>query len=370
MNLDYSNNGDQLIGLEPSIFTLSDATSYREPSPQLPMADVVHDSARVDEQWSRPRDPKVMDWCENQGPWMDLRHRAVLKFLGEYANPETGEAWPSQDTIAAAFDTSRVTINKIFQELKHQGVFLEIRSGKAEGARHSHNIYVLAGVATGWLVTVAKDREKPAVLSPQARRMSNLRRQLADAVAIMQEHGIDTSRFIENGHNENSADRVNPSLLNTGELDELDALRAKGEAAISQLQDEVDDVEEAAVRRFIENGHNENSADRVNPSLLNTGELDELDALRAEGEAAIPQLRDEVNEAEEEAVHRFIENGHNENSADRVNTSLLNTGDMDHRDALDEEPLVNCDGCGYLRRCREGPDSLWRCYECRGREVG
>ena len=57
-----------------------------------------------------------MDWCENTGPWLPIKHRAVLKLIGEFADPSDRRRLAvSGHYCPDILGTSRQTINQICQ---------------------------------------------------------------------------------------------------------------------------------------------------------------------------------------------------------------------------------------------------------------
>ena len=156
---------------------------------QLPIVDIVHQTKLEEQsgpQW-RPRDPLVMAWCEETGPRLNLKHRAVLKYIGEFVTRESGEAWIAQETIANALNTNRVTVNQVTRELKRLRL-LSVRKEPQSDGRFPVNVYLLAGKTTGWLISEPQG-QKSAIQTPTT-RIAELEELLAAARHLLAENGI------------------------------------------------------------------------------------------------------------------------------------------------------------------------------------
>ena len=167
----------------------------------------------------RPRDREVMDWCENTGPWLPWKHRTLLKLIGEFADPSTGDAYPSQELLARILTTSRQTINKYCQELEELEVFTVDHQDRSSGD-WTYNVYHLAGFESGWAVTVPQAGKPYLLMSAVERQIHDLAQKLANAVQVMEDHGIDTSAFIVNPDEEDLPERVKFENATRGEEDE------------------------------------------------------------------------------------------------------------------------------------------------------
>ena len=130
----------------------------------------------------------VMAWCEETGPRLNLKHRAVLKYIGEFVSRESGEAWIAQETIAQALNTSRVTVNQVTRELERLGLLSVPKEPQSDG-RFPVNVYLLSGKTAGWLISELQG-QKSAIQTPAA-RIAELEELLAAAWHLFAEHGIE-----------------------------------------------------------------------------------------------------------------------------------------------------------------------------------
>lgn len=157
----------------------------------------------------RPRDPRVMMWAEETGPRLRPIHKAVLKFISEFADPDTGEGFPSQESIARATGYSRQAVSSACKELRDVGLLTwrheEARSSQPN-CKIYYNVYRLAGVDSGWAVVRGPD--EPGALSPTARAFVTLFSKLQQSVDLLEEHGVDVSAIIEDEDIKNLAHRV------------------------------------------------------------------------------------------------------------------------------------------------------------------
>ena len=172
------------------------ASDTHLPDPtQLPIVDVAHQTAgstvpASQGQTRRFKDPMVMDWGEKQGPRLNGICRAVFEKICEFVNPGTGEAFPSQETLAEALDVTRVTVNRAIQEiLRVRPVMMTARKVPRPDGKFTYNRYRMAGLEAEWQLTVPKG-EKSVVLSA-AQRHIQTGEKLLKALRMLEELGIE-----------------------------------------------------------------------------------------------------------------------------------------------------------------------------------
>ena len=141
-------------------------------------------------QLRRFRDPRVVAWGEEQGPRLNGTCRAVFSKMCEFVNPETGEAWPSQETLAEALDMSRVTVNRAIQEVNrvHPGM-MTVRQVPRPDGKFAFNVYRMNGLDSAWHVTTPKGRE--SVIQTPAKRIVELAGWLSQALRLLEANGIE-----------------------------------------------------------------------------------------------------------------------------------------------------------------------------------
>ena len=147
-----------------------------------------------EEQWTRPRDPRVMRYSEETGPWMPPLHRAVYKFVSEFCRPENGEAFPSQEHIGSVYGLSRPTIRKICDQIEAIGAWRIEKRPNARG--YLYNVYHFAGLASGWDVVVPKADKHEIFLTPSELTLLQMRRQLEEAMHRLVGAGITADDII------------------------------------------------------------------------------------------------------------------------------------------------------------------------------
>ena len=172
------------------------ASDTHLPDPtQLPIVDVAHQTEdrtapASQGQTGRFKDPRVMDWGEKQGPRLNGICRAVFEKICEFVNPGTGEAFPSQETLAEALDVTRVTVNRAIQEiLRVRPVMMTARKVPRPDGKFTYNRYRMAGLEAEWQLTVPKG-EKSVVLSA-AQRHIRTEEKLLKALRMLEELGIE-----------------------------------------------------------------------------------------------------------------------------------------------------------------------------------
>ena len=102
-------------------------------------------------------DPAVVYYTQHTGPWLGLAARALFSQLGRYANPATGQCWPSQERLARDLDTSRQTVSRLCDKLVAAG---ELLVEQLPGEPGKRNMYTLVGgLGKGWVPTPKPDLE-------------------------------------------------------------------------------------------------------------------------------------------------------------------------------------------------------------------
>ena len=229
------------------------------PSPDAP-SNGVHPSEPAGQR-QRHRDHRIMDWCENTGPWLPFKHRAVLKLIGEFADPSDGDAWPAQETMARILGTSRQTVNKICNELEALEVFTAAEQDTRSG-RWSCNRYHLAGFESGWAGVVPQGEKPYLLMNPVERQMFDLAQKLANAVQLLEDNGLDTSAFIiepdtedslyrvkfENGHGDEEDPEVVPMAAYIEGAERVDL----GETSLDDLAKDLENAWHDEIRQFVD----------------------------------------------------------------------------------------------------------------------
>ena len=135
---------------------LPDSLDYHDPADagfvQPPIADLVHQVAPPILSEPRVYDP-VWNWCRHQGP--HFGRRDAIEELARYVDPETGACTITHAQLAQGPRLSVDTIERQLRKARECGLV----SWKAMRDRHGHVVaqrYVLAGVSTGWEVTVER----------------------------------------------------------------------------------------------------------------------------------------------------------------------------------------------------------------------
>ncbi len=186
---------------------------------QLPIVDVAHltsDMEVVDSLENPPifADKRVAAWIHMQGPrrlagqvpkCLNPTWRGILNQLGEFVNPETGEAWPSQLTLARLMDTKVGVINRVLKGAEELGYFT-ITKRLWPGSNWRHNVYRFAGINSAWQVTEEKGHES-AILSADKARIADLERQLSVLRAAYVEMGMELPQGIEMAVPDNFTER-------------------------------------------------------------------------------------------------------------------------------------------------------------------
>ena len=122
----------------------------------------------------RPLDAKEpTHWAEHTGPWLKMAARAVLREIARYADPATGEAFPSEDTLAATLGTTSRTIRTAVKTLDHAGLLTIIHRPNRS------NIYRLIGVDREW---APAHKNNPGQMPLEDYRLKR-ERQLLDEIA-------------------------------------------------------------------------------------------------------------------------------------------------------------------------------------------
>ena len=139
----------------------------------------------------RPRDPHVASWTESQGPRLDLSERTVFMLLSTFANPDTGECWPSQDLLAYILDCHRTTVNRALTQIMRStgDKLLTKRYERSRSGGWSHAVYRLSGVDTGWNITEEKG-DRSAIIT-MAERFEERTTWFHHILEIAQKHGLD-----------------------------------------------------------------------------------------------------------------------------------------------------------------------------------
>ena len=122
----------------------------------------------------RPLDAKEpTHWAEHTGPWLKMAARAVLREIARYADPTTGEAFPSEQTLANTLGTTVRTIRTAVKTLVHAGLLTIVHRPSRS------NIYRLIGVDREW---APANKDNPGQLPLEDYRLKR-ERQLLDEVA-------------------------------------------------------------------------------------------------------------------------------------------------------------------------------------------
>ena len=110
--------------------------------------------------------------------------------LAEFTNPDTGECYPSQQTMADILDTSRVTVNRAIQKILRirGGGLLTSRPETPEGGGWAYNVYRLNGIDSNFQVTREKGQE--SAIETLSQQFAERGEWLAYALALLEEHGI------------------------------------------------------------------------------------------------------------------------------------------------------------------------------------
>ena len=95
---------------------------------------------------------KVNQWCRRTGPPISRTAREVLQTLGDYADEDTGIAYPSIKVLAEEIGITPRQVINLLQELEAARLVTVTKEPARNGLER--NEYVLAGVAAGWAVTV------------------------------------------------------------------------------------------------------------------------------------------------------------------------------------------------------------------------
>ena len=176
---------------------------------QLPIVDVVHQTSDMEAPYSLENPPifadkRVAAWIHMQGPrrlpgqdpkCLNPAWRGILNQLGEFVNPETGEAWPSQQTLARLMDTKVGVVNRVLKGAEELGYFT-ITKRLWPGSNWRHNVYHFAGLDSDWQVTEEKGYES-AIMSADKARIADLERQLSILMANYVAKGLDLPQGIE-----------------------------------------------------------------------------------------------------------------------------------------------------------------------------
>ena len=176
---------------------------------QLPIVDIAHQTsdAEAPDSLENPpifADKRVAAWIHMQGPrrlpgqdakCLNPTWRGILNQLGEYVDPETGEAWPSQLTLAKLMDTKVGVINRVLKGAEELGYFT-ITKRLWPGSKWRHNVYRFAGIDSAWQVTEEKGYET-AILSADKAKIAELERQLSILMADYAAKGLDLPQGIE-----------------------------------------------------------------------------------------------------------------------------------------------------------------------------
>ena len=151
-----------------------------------------------EEQWTRPRDPRVMRWGEETGPWMPSLHRAVVMFVSQFGHRTTGEAFPSQTTIGRVFGLSRPTVRKICDQVEAIRVWTIEKRRNTKG--YEYNVYHLAGLDSGWDVVVPVGEKPRIFLTPKDQALFQVSSQFALALEKLVGGGISIDDIIALGN--------------------------------------------------------------------------------------------------------------------------------------------------------------------------
>ena len=95
---------------------------------------------------------KVNQWCRRTGPPISRTARELLQTLGDYADEETGIAFPSIKVLAEEIGITPRQVINLVQELEAARLVTVAKEPAKNGLER--NEYLLAGVAAGWAVTV------------------------------------------------------------------------------------------------------------------------------------------------------------------------------------------------------------------------
>ena len=117
---------------------------------------VSHDARTLNPQID-PGDPlddrTVAHYTLHTGPYVGFTARSVLIHLGRFANPATGECWPTQERIADELECSRHKVKRACEKLEAAGI---ITYRQMDGAAGRRTIYRFPAVDAGW-VPLKKD---------------------------------------------------------------------------------------------------------------------------------------------------------------------------------------------------------------------
>ena len=176
---------------------------------QLPIVDVAHQTSDMEAPDSLENPPifadkRVAAWIHMQGPrrlpgqahkCLNPTWRGILNQLGEFVNPATGEAWPSQVTLARLMGIKVGVVNRVLKGAEELGYFT-ITKRLWPGSNWRHNVYRFAGIDSAWQVTEEKGHES-AIMSADKARIADLERQLSVLRAAYVEMGLELPQGIE-----------------------------------------------------------------------------------------------------------------------------------------------------------------------------
>ena len=176
---------------------------------QLPIVDVGHQTSDMEMPHSLENPPifadkRVAAWIHMQGPrrlsgqdpkCLNPTWRGILNQLGEFVNPDTGEGWPSQQTLARLMDTTVGVVNRVLKGAEELGYFT-ITKRLWPGSNWRHNVYHFAGLDSAWLVTEEKGYDS-AILSADKAKIAELERQLSILMADYAAKGLDLPQGVE-----------------------------------------------------------------------------------------------------------------------------------------------------------------------------
>ena len=117
-------------------------------------------------------------WAEHTGPWLKMAARAVLREIARYADPATGKAFPSEDTLAATLGTTSRTIRTAVKTLVHAGLLTIVHRPNRS------NIYRLIGVDREW---APAHKDNPGQMPLEDYRLKRERQLLNEVAAWRRE---------------------------------------------------------------------------------------------------------------------------------------------------------------------------------------